>query len=113
MMRIAFTSAGTTWDSLIDPRFGRTEYIALYDEDNKEFTSVDNSAVKNDAHGAGTATAQKIFELKPDVLITGNGPGENAAKALKLIEMKIFVDAHDQTIQQAYQSFLDGALKEI
>lgn len=112
-MKIAFTSVGTSWDSLIDPRFGRTENIVLYDEDSKELTSVDNSAVKNDAHGAGTATAQKIFELKPDILITGNGPGENAAKALKHINMRIFVDAHNLTVQQAYNNFKSGNLKEV
>ncbi len=58
-MKIAFTSVGTSWDSLIDPRFGRTENILLYDEESKELFTVDNGAVKNDAHGAGTATAQK------------------------------------------------------
>ncbi len=106
-MRIAFTSEGTSWDSLIDPRFGRTESIVLFDEESKELTSVDNSEVKNEAHGAGTATAQMIFELKPDVLITGNGPGENAAKALKHIKMKIFIDAHGLTIRQAYDNYLN------
>lgn len=112
-MKIAFTSEGTSWDSLIDPRFGRTENIVLFDEESKELTAVDNSAVKNDAHGAGTATAQKIFELKPDVLITGNGPGENAAKALKHIKMRIFVDANDLTVQQAYTNYKSGNLREV
>jgi LysM repeat protein len=28
-MKIAFTAAGTTWESLIDPRFGRTEFIVI------------------------------------------------------------------------------------
>lgn len=112
-MKIAFTSLGTTWDSLIDPRFGRTENIVLYDEESKELTAVDNSKVKKEAHGAGTATAQKIFELKPEVLITGNGPGENAANALKHIKMKIFVDAHGLTIRQAYDNYKSGNLKEV
>jgi predicted Fe-Mo cluster-binding NifX family protein len=87
-MKIAFTSTGTTWDSMIDPRLGRTEYIVVYDEESQELSAVDNSSVKNEAHGAGTATSQRIFELKPDVLITGNGPGENASTALKHIKMK-------------------------
>ncbi len=112
-MKIAFTSEGTTWDSLIDPRFGRTENIVLYNEENEEFTVFDNSAVKNDAHGAGTATAQKIFELQPDVLITGNGPGENAAKALKYIKMRIFAEANNLTLRQAYNNYLNGNLKEV
>ena len=112
-MKIAFTAVGTTWDALIDPRFGRTEYIVIHDEESQELIAVDNSAVKNEAHGAGTATAQKIFELKPDVLITGNGPGENAANALKHIKMRIFIDAHDMNLKQAYENYKNGKLKEI
>ena len=26
-MKIAFTTKGTQWDSKIDPRFGRTDYL--------------------------------------------------------------------------------------
>ena len=112
-MKIAFTATGTEWDSMMDPRFGRTEYIVLYDDESKELNIVDNSAVKNEAHGAGTATSQRIFDLKPDVLITGNGPGENAANALKHIKMKIYVDAHDITVRQAYENYKSGKLREL
>ncbi|HOC36170.1 MAG TPA: NifB/NifX family molybdenum-iron cluster-binding protein [Tenuifilaceae bacterium] len=112
-MRIAFTSTGKSWDSIIDSRFGRTEYIVIFDEETKTLELVDNSAVKNEAHGAGTATAQKMYEVKPDVLITGNGPGETAATALKRLNMKIYVDAHNLTLEQAYESYRNGALKEI
>lgn len=112
-MRIAFTSTGKNWESIIDPRFGRTEYIVIFDEETKKLESFDNSAIKNEAHGAGTATAQKMYELKPDVLITGNGPGETAANALKRLNMKIYVDAHNLTLKQAYESFKNGTLKEI
>jgi len=111
-MKIAFTSAGTTWESIIDPRFGRTEYIVMYDEESQELSVVDNSSVKNEAHGAGTATSQRIFELQPDVLITGNGPGDNASAALKHIKMKILVNAHDLTLRQAYEQYKNGELKE-
>jgi len=45
-MRIAFTATGTNWDSIIDPRFGRTEYIVIYDEKDQVLSAVDNSAVK-------------------------------------------------------------------
>jgi len=112
-MRIAFTSKGTEWASMIDPRFGRTAFIVIYDEETQQFTAVDNSSVKNEAHGAGTATAQKIYELKPDVLITGNGPGENAAQAIKQLNMKIFIDAQEMSLKQAYEHYKNDRLKEI
>lgn len=72
---------------------------------------IDNSAVKNEAHGAGTATSQKIFELNPNVLITGNGPGDNAAIALEKMDMKIFVGAQGLTLKQAYERYRKGELR--
>ena len=110
-MKIAFTAAGKDWDAMIDPRFGRTEYIVVFDEATDKLSVIDNSAVKNEAHGAGTATSQKIFELNPDVLITGNGPGNNAAKALEQMEMKTFVGAQDLTLKQALVQYREGKLK--
>ena len=72
---------------------------------------IDNSAVKNEAHGAGTATSQKIFELNPNVLITGKGPGDNAAIALEKMDMKIFVGAQGLTLKQAYERYRKGELR--
>jgi predicted Fe-Mo cluster-binding NifX family protein len=112
-MKIAFTSSGTSWDSIIDPRFGRTDYLLLYDQETSELLVVDNLEVKNDAHGAGTATAQKLSELNPDVLITGNGPGETASNALKHLNIRIFVDANNMTVRYAYEQFQLNKLKEI
>lgn len=112
-MKIAFTSSGTTWESIIDPRFGRTEYIVIFDEESQELSAVDNSSVKKEAHGAGTATSQRVFELSPDVLITGNGPGDNASTALKHLKIKILVNAHELTLRQAYEKYKNGELKEV
>jgi len=112
-MKIAFTSTGNSWDSNIEPRFGRTNYFVIYDEETKGISVIDNTAIKEEAHGAGPVTAYKIFEIRPDVLITGNGPGDNAAIVLKQINMKIFVNAHNLTIQQAYDQYKNGRLTEL
>ncbi|MCB8994424.1 MAG: dinitrogenase iron-molybdenum cofactor biosynthesis protein [Bacteroidales bacterium] len=112
-MKIAFTSKGTNWDSIIDSRFGRTEFFVIFNEETNQISSVDNSDVKNEAHGAGTAAAQKIFEIKPDVLITGNGPGENAATVLRQLKMSIFIDAHNMSVKEAYESYKSGILKAL
>lgn len=112
-MKVAFTSTGKTWDSIIDPRFGRADFIVVYNEVDQILDIIDNSSVKNEAHGAGTATAQKMYELKPDVLITGNGPGDNATVALKRLNMKIYVDAHNMSLKEAFNSYKAGKLKEL
>lgn len=109
-MKIAFTTKGKNWDSAMDPRFGRTEFILLYDEEKDELTAVDNSEIDNVAHGAGPQTAQKLFDLHPDVLITGNGPGGNAARALQQANMKIFIGAGNMTVKEAYEFYKDGKL---
>ena len=59
----------------------------------------------NDSHGAGTAMVQKIFEMNPDIIITGNGPGSNAAHAIKQLSVEIFTDAYEVTIKQACELY--------
>ena len=111
-MKIAFTTKGTDWDSAMDPRFGRTEYFLIYDDDKDELANFDNRDSANDAHGAGPKTSQKLFELKPDILITGNGPGGNAATVLQKTGIKIFVGAGEMTVKEAYETFKSNSLKE-
>jgi len=109
-MKIAFTTKGKTWDSSMDPRFGRTEWFLIYDEAKDELTAVDNRDAANDAHGAGPKTAQKLFEFNPDVLITGNGPGGNASAVLEKTKIKIVTGAGDMSAKEAYQAYKNGEL---
>lgn len=109
-MKIAFTAKGSDWKAGIDPRFGRTDYIVVYDDTSKELTSVDNREVEEIAHGAGPQTAQKLFDLGPDVLITGNGPGGNAATVLQKAQLEIFIGAGGMTIEEAYDAYRKGTL---
>lgn len=60
-MRIAFTAKGKEWNSEIDPRFGRADYILLYDEESEELLSEDNTDIQTAAHGAGPQTAKKTI----------------------------------------------------
>ncbi|RLD34308.1 MAG: dinitrogenase iron-molybdenum cofactor biosynthesis protein, partial [Bacteroidetes bacterium] len=62
--------------------------------------------------GAGPKTAQKLFEYSPDVLITGNGPGGNAAAVLEKTGVKIYVGAGDMTAKEAYKAYKDNRLKQ-
>lgn len=111
-MKIAFTAKGKNWDSDMDPRFGRTEYFVFYDESTSEVTSYDNRDTGNDAHGAGPKTAQKLFELKANVLITGNGPGGNAAAVMNKTGITTYVGAGEMTVKEAYDAYNRGKLKK-
>ena len=110
-MKLAFTSKGKSWDSKIDPRFGRTEYIFIFDEVTNKISHYDNRSIKNNAHGAGPQTAQRLFDLKADVLITGIGPGGNAAAILERMGTKIYTGAGDMNIKEAYDAYKKGILK--
>lgn len=112
-MIVGFTSTGEGWDAKIDPRFGRTDFILLYDEEKDELRAVDNRDVSAMAHGVGPKTAQKIHELGVEVLITGNGPGGNAAEVLKNMNVKIYIKAGGMGIREAYEAFKANKLESI
>ena len=111
-MKIAFTTEGIEWESKIDPRFGRAEFLLFYNDENNEFLYYDNRKVAEVAHGAGPQTAQKLFDFHPDVLITGNGPGGNAATVLEKSGVKIFIGAGDMTVKQALDAYKNNKLKK-
>ncbi len=109
-MKIAFTAKGETWDSPMDPRFGRTEYLFVYDEEKDETSVYDNRAIEGETHGAGPKTAQKLAEYEAEVLITGNGPGGNAATVLQQVGVKVVTGAGEMTVKEAYEAWKNGSL---
>jgi len=112
-MKIAFTSKGTEWESMMDPRFGRAEFLLLFDDESNEFLNYDNRKIAEVAHGAGPQTAQKLFDFHPDVLITGNGPGGNAATVLEKSGVKIYIGAGEMTVEQALDAYRNDQLKKM
>jgi len=111
-MKIAFTANGSKWNSKIDPRFGRTEYLLVYDTDNEELVSFDNRSIEKEIHGAGPKTAKLIYDTGADILITGKGPGENAAIALEKAGVRIYTGAEKMNVKEALEAFYNKRLKE-
>ncbi len=112
-MKIAFTTKGSQWDSKMDPRFGRTEYFLIYDETADTLTAVNNKDTENEAHGAGPKAAQRLAEQKAKILITGNGPGGNAATVLQKLGVDCYINAGDMSVKEAYEAFKAGQLKKL
>jgi len=104
-MRILFTAKGSSWDSPMDPRFGRMNFLVLYDEEKDELTSISNEEIDLIGHGAGLQTTKKVLELNPDVVITGDGPGRKALEVLDMSDVVIYVGAGDMSIREAYDAF--------
>ncbi len=110
-MKIAFTSQGESWDSPIDPRFGRTRWFFVFDEETETYESYDNAAAEQEAHGAGPLTARRLADWGAQVLVTGNGPGGNAAAVVKALGVKVYVGAGELTVREALAAYRDGTLK--
>ncbi len=111
-MKILLTVQGNDWNSPMDPRFGRAKGFLIYDEANESLNYVDNEANMNAAQGAGIQTAQRALEIKPDVIITGNGPGGKAAAVLKNGTIKIYAGAEGITAKEAYDAYKEDKLQE-
>ncbi|MFA5510617.1 MAG: dinitrogenase iron-molybdenum cofactor biosynthesis protein [Candidatus Cloacimonetes bacterium] len=111
-MKIAITSTGPNWDSLVDARFGRADYILIVTEGSEELEVIDNRAVRDVAHGAGPQTAQLLHDHAPGALITGNGPGANAADILKRMNVQVYIGAAGMSIRDALKAYQDNKLKK-
>ncbi len=112
-MNIIFTAQGPDWDSPMDARFGRAQYFFVVDADSGAIETVDNGADAQVAHGAGPKAAQKILDLGAGILITGNGPGGNAAEVLESTGIEIYVGAGAMTVKEAMEAYKQGKLKKI
>lgn len=111
-MKIAITATGTDWNAKVDARFGRADYILIVDDSTSDLEVIDNRSVMGVAHGAGPQTAQLIYEKSPSVLITGNGPGANAAGILKRMNVQIYVGAADMSVREALQAYKENKLRK-
>ena len=111
-MKIAFTSTGTTWNSLMDDRFGRAELFVLYDDEKDEISYFNNAKNQNSGHGAGSNTARKLIELNTDILVTGDGPGGNASFVLGKTDIRIYTGAGGMSVKEAYAALKNDTLKK-
>jgi predicted Fe-Mo cluster-binding NifX family protein len=109
-MKILFTTKGDNWESPMDPRFGRAELLIAYTEETKKVEIIPNGQAEIMEHGAGLQTAKKVLDLKPDIIITGNGAGQKALEILKRSNVKMYIGAGDMTIREAYEAYKNGSL---
>ena len=69
-MKIAVTSETNNKDSMLDARFGRCAYFAIYDTDSKDFTFLENPA-KDSESGAGPAAVAFIAKQGVSKIVSG------------------------------------------
>lgn len=110
-MKIVITAKCNDWDSKIDPRFGRTNGFAIYDDQKDELEFLDNHELTEVSHGAGPKAAQKILGIDANIIITGNGPGEKSIQILKRKNTKIYCCPATFTIKEAVEAYKQNKLE--
>lgn len=111
-MKIAFTTKEPSWDSMMEPRFGRADYVLVYDDQSGQIIIHDNKEIVNQEHGAGPKMVKAMADLGVDVIITGNGPGENARAVLQNMKTILFVGAGELSVSEAYKAYQENRLEK-
>ena len=111
-MKIVFTAKGATWESQMDPRFGRAEMFLVYDEESDTLEAIDNSATEAMEHGVGGQSSKKMINSGANVVITGNGAGEKALKILKTTKIEFFTGAGEMSVKEAYEAYKQNRLQK-
>ena len=110
-MKIAVSSKGSSLDSTVDPRFGRTDGFALYDSDTGGITYLDNATNRDRSQGTGIRSAQLIIDAGANSLITGK-MGPKAARLLERSNVNVYI-CNKGTVQEAVQSLEQNQLPEL
>jgi predicted Fe-Mo cluster-binding NifX family protein len=108
-MKIVITSEGTSLESPVDPRFGRTKHFLLIDTDTGEFSAHDNAQNLNATQGAGIQAAQTVARLGAEAVLTGH-VGPKAFTTLQAANIAIFTGVSG-TAKQAIEQFTSGQLE--
>lgn len=108
-MILIISSQGADINSLVDPRFGRSQFFIKVDTDTNHCEVITNSGV-NQRGGAGIGAAQIAVDNKAEVVISGNF-GPNASSALKAAGITMMNFGQEtSTVQDAIDHYKQGKL---
>lgn len=108
-MKILLATKGQTLDSAIDERFARAAYFLIYDDETGQLNVIDNS--KELSHGAGPQAVQIAIDNEASVILSAI-PGENAIKAIKSANIKVY-EAVGLSAKEAIEKLKLNQLKEL
>lgn len=97
----------------MEERFGRSAWFVVHDDETDQLQSIDNSEAQQEAHGAGPRTARHLADYGASVLITGNGPGGNAATVLSSLGMDVYEGAGGMSVREANAAYRCGKLRKL
>ncbi|HQP09762.1 MAG TPA: NifB/NifX family molybdenum-iron cluster-binding protein [Candidatus Omnitrophota bacterium] len=106
-MIICITAAGSTLDSNIDPRFGRSPYFIFFDTETGNMEAVENPHSQFSG-GAGIQSAQLMVQKGVKAVLTGH-VGPNAFDVLTPagIDIRLGISG---TVERTVELFKSGQL---
>lgn len=107
-MKVAVSASGSSLDSSVDPRFGRSPYHLIVDTSSMAFEPLPNASMGAPS-GAGIGAAQAVVQRGVEAVLTGN-LGPNATQVLSLAGVKMVTGASG-SVRQAVEDFKQGNLK--
>lgn len=109
-MKIAISSSGKELNSLLDPRFGRCPFYAIYDTEDKKWNFLTNPGAL-EGSGAGVKASQFLIEKQADLLLTGD-VGPNASRILNSAGIKVY-SLSEVPIEKALHLYQQGQYSPI
>ena len=112
IMKIAVCTQEKNEKSLVDSRFGRAGSFAIFDDESKQWSFIENAQNLQAAQGAGIQAAQFIIDADAEVLLARN-VGPKAMAALGANSIKVFNITDELTAEQAVAAFADNKLQAL
>lgn len=110
-MKILISANSPSANSVVHPRFGRADYLVLFDLETKTNQGFPNPAAQQSG-GAGVAAAQSAVDRGVDVVISSHfGPNAAAVLSAAGVKMSLFKDLN-RTCEETLAAFLAGELQE-
>ena len=110
-MKIAICASDSNTESLVADRFARSDYFAVYNSEDLQFTFFDNPA-KNEGSGAGGKAVKVLGDLDVEIVLVPE-LGPKAIDALKAFEIKSFQYKQGETVRDALYSYFEKKLPEM
>ncbi len=97
-MKVAITSTGNSFDSIIDERFGRASWFVIHDIESKSTEFISNPN-KDAEQGAGPASVELVASRKVSKIVSGEF-GVKIKPILDSLKIQMIVIKEPKTINE-------------
>ncbi len=109
-MKIAVCAKNEGLKSEVDNRFGRAENYVIYDTEEGNAVTIENSA-KNEPSGAGGSATRLLSENKVEVVLAPE-LGPKAVDAIRAFGIEAYRFNDVKTVEDAINKYKDGSLEK-